>query len=186
MQPRSTRLNKYNRDVFTRTVLQDLLPDETDAWKETFRKEWEKRIIEHIYGPYKEHIDALPDWMKTKTERIAVMIGRDYFYFEMRPAVPLPTGSRTLQLKEGAAFEEWEHIKNKIDEYYVKRRELERQLDKLVNSCNTSGQVYKAWPDAIKYHKCFPYVAPERHQGAAVDREEMDLSIKMSKVDIKL
>ena len=88
--------------------------------------------------------------------------------------------------KDHLIHKEYKQFLQDTEDYNTKVRELRSQLVKLVSSCNTSKQLYTAWPEAEKYAHCFPYKAPNRHAGATVSGAEMDIGVKISKASFKL
>ena len=199
MQPRSTRLNQANRAKFLNAVLKDTLPPSAKPQLVHFQERWAPKIYDIVFGPYLEIIKQMPPWMLITTDSLRVKMpnkSKAVLKFQLPHSKTMPYGysdsgyyfrQHTAPIPEGNAIvKDYEqHLQNAAD-YETKKRELIAKVKTLVNTCNTSGQLYKAWPDAVKYADCFPYTAPNRHAGADVSQTEMDLSILMSKAVVKL
>ena len=197
MKPRSTRLNQYNRDKFIRRVISDLMPSDKQPDMDDFVKRWKDKVYDLVYGPYKELMDQLPDWFFEEDDDVTVRFrvsSNDTYN------VTFPQGKRVKIARSGYGYhakypelpddaeivQDYKQQRQLMHDWGVKQRELENQIRQLVYSCNTSGQLYAAWPDAEKYADCFPYKGPQRFEGPDVSKEEIDIAIQLSKLNVKL
>jgi hypothetical protein len=200
MQPRSTRLNQFNKDKFTRAVVDATLPDSTRPTENLFKEKWKKKVFDIVYGEYKETIAKMPDWMTEKSSNFRTHMpngrgGHSVMIFDTGTIQTLPKGassggygtSVTAPIPENHKMaKDYAQLNQNMEDWNLKKRELLQMLRKLTDSCNTSGQLYAAWPEAVKYSDCFPYVGPNRHVRADVSSTEMDLGILMSGAVVSL
>ena len=197
MEPRSTRLNNSLRSAFVRTVMADVMPDTSIPTMEDFQKEHAVMAYEATYGKYKEQIQALPREYTVKTNIIFVSLdGKPVAFIQPNKVTAFMkyTGSSYDYLLHnsdcGLPFLPVEHpitqaYKQRLQEmkdWRLKVTELRNQLTTLVEGCNTSGQLYKAWPTAIKFAGCFPYVAPEKGGKPDITGEELDIGLALSQL----
>lgn len=206
--PKSIRLNMENRERFVRTVLEDIMPSDKQPCEDAFAKEWGDKLYADIYGPLKEHMDALPKWMWTDGSRFHVDVykheppssdykGRDgVVEFRM-------TKDRRMINEENVYH--WNRTGNEVmavvpedheviqaykdhcqagEDWNNQYQELRRTLEKVSNACNTSHQLFRAWPKAVKYaQSCFPYVEPaEAKRGGQTDisADQLNLTAKIA------
>lgn len=205
MQPRSTRLNGDNRNDFIRRVMQDKLPENRCPQDERFYKKWQPKIYSEVYGPYEEHMDQLPSWFFVSSKTMQVRLATnpeesqfDTVSFEFDKEIKRineQTGyysyskdtNRIPDLPyDHEASRDWRALRQAQRDFRTQQTELRQQLNQLVRTCNTSGQLYKAWSEAVNYSDCFPYKAPTRHQGSEVSEKEMEIGIKIAQTTSKL
>ena len=202
MKPRSTRLNVNNRDNFIKAVVDATLPEAKKPRDDDFINRWRDKVYDIAYGEYLERMKTLPSWFFCESRDLRVQIyynqgtNKTTLCFHLdKPVLALNphsgygsdkiTTSITIPKDHKMTQDFIQHRQNQQD-YATKQQKLRSQLRDLAYSCNTSGQLYEAWPEAIKYADCFPYTAPERHPGATVSATEMRVSMAMSKANIKL
>ena len=150
MEPRSIRLNGHNRDQFIRKVMNDLMPFEEQPSIDKFEEKYRKTIYKRIYGPYKETIDALPDWMKKKVESIEVQLGRVCVSFMLAKEEYVAEGVCVLDEHDELTLA-YKAVIQQRDDWNTKRSQLLSELRKVVHACNTSAQLYLAWPKSLDY-----------------------------------
>lgn len=201
MQPRSARLNANNRDKFIRAVLDDKLPETKKESIDDFKERWKSKIYDVCFEPYKDLLAQMPEWMKIETDVVRVgllvkgKLQKVPFPMDRKHLIPFGvhhsgyyySNENVVLIDENHTIhKEYAQILQDEEDYLTKKRELRNQLHKLAYSCNTSGQLYKAWPEAVKYSGCFPYKAPNKHTGAAVTATEMDLGLLMSETKVAI
>lgn len=196
MKPRSTRLNKSNRDDFIKKVVKKYYPPEKRPDINDFKRKWNPKIYDIIFSPYKEQLDALPDSWLASTRKIWATINGTTLEFESPKDIKRPgTGdggyySSTkfvpIVSDEHQISKEYKQHCNDLRDFNAKKNSFESQIRTLAYSCNTSAQLFKAWPEAEHYSECFPYVGPERHAGAAISKTEIDLGKKLANLKVKL
>lgn len=183
MEPRSVRLNYSNRKNFINTAVQTLIPANTRPSLDNFYRAKRDTIYDYIYGPFKDLMRQLPDWAKTKTKVITVKLeeevirftlAKEEFAFEdgtqvVKPFVPICSLDKYDPLTQ-----EYLAFKQQIIDWDTKRFALKKELEKVVKACNTSSQLYQAWPKSLDFARCFPYkgskVTPKvRISSAALD-----------------
>lgn len=206
--PKSIRLNMENRDLFIKTVVADLMPDEKRPSLYNFVREWGDRMYEDIYGPLKAEMDALPQWMFTKKDEFHVNLwahepknsewrnkeGQIEFQLskERRMIVektsyhwnrsgndviaPVPEDHEVVQA--------YKDMKDADADWDANLRELNKTLHEVAYACNTSHQLFRAWPQALKYaQECFPYVEPaeaKRGGQTTISSDQLDLTAKLA------
>ena len=208
--PKSTRLNQANRELFVKTVIEDLMPSDDEPRLHKFAEKWGPTVYESIYTPYLEKMKALPKWMFTEQDTFHV----DVFKNESPndPIVKQHNGTVKFQLpkKMFMAAQEynsysWQSSGNRLaelpddheviqalkdhyqaeDDWSARGHELRQTLTEVVEDCNTSHQLFRAWPKAVKYaEECFPYVEPaeaKRGGQTSVSSEQLDLTAKLAK-----
>ena len=202
MTPRSTRLNGNNRDAFVSAVIEANLPQSKRPTDAQFKSRWDSKIYDIVYGPYIDIMKTLPKWFfaEMKSIRVRFQQGKKdlgTLYFDVPKAClvinPHSGYSHGIRVITEAPIPEDHQITTEFiahrqaqADFETKRRELSKQTRDLVYSCNTSGQLYKAWPPAVNYAECFPYRGPNRHEGPTVSGTEMDITLKVSKATITL
>lgn len=202
MKPRSTRLNASNRDKFISMVVEKNLPNSAKPTDQDFKARWKSKVYDIAYGPYLERMAALPSWFFAHTSELRVRFKTNSYSSGLIFTLPKKVmmlnphhgyghgetkAETSMPIPEDHAMHTQfvQHRQDQTD-FDVKKRELKNKIHKLAYSCNTSGQLYAAWPQATEYSDCFPYTAPSRHQGADVSSMEMDISIAVSKTKVKL
>ena len=193
MQVRSARLNRQNKDKFIRTVLEDRLPSSKKPDLEHFKARWVTRIYDIAYKDYVETMQKLPSWFFTCSKKLMVSFADTLgtVSFEL-PTEALHVknndgyyGANTAPIPPGHIINtEYKNFLQKQKDYDVQYRQLQTQLLKLIDSCNTSAQLYAAWPEAVKYKNCFPYVPQKRFQGAAVSSKEIEIGLLLSEANV--
>jgi len=197
MQPQSTRLNKVNRTKFINVVLEDKIPESSQPSRPDFKNRWEDKIYDIVYGPYIEQMNKLPDWFFSKSKHMTVSFSLSkqrsgVMRFDLGQmhkivlqqrysgdvAAPVPEDHKITQ--------EYNALVQQEDDYRLRRNELQKQLANLVDSCNTSAQLFTAWPEALKYKECFPYVPRAKFQGAAVSQHEMEIGTLLAQTTVTL
>ena len=197
MKPQSTRLNMSNREAFVHAVVEKYLPDSAEPHERDFIAKWNDKIYGIVYEQWEPLLKQLPSWMtfmsnsltvnmragerghtldfKLPAKRIMVPVTSTYDQ-KFVPTVPL----------DHAIKREYDALRQSMHDYNRKQRELTEQFRKLVNSCNTSGQLYAAWPEAVEFAHCFPYQERTKFQGAAVSRTEIDLGLALAQTSVTL
>ena len=200
MQPKSTRLNSENRDKFIRRVLEDKLPDSAYPEDDRFYNKWKDKIYDHVYGPYVERMNDLPDWFFVTSSQMTVKVMMDD---DRTNKITFNLDNKVKRINEESNYyssdvtlpvldyedpvsRDYRVLKQAQADFKQQQRELREQLHRLAYSCNTSGQLYKAWDEAVNYSDCFPYKEPNRHQGADVSQREMDIGITIAKTSVNL
>jgi hypothetical protein len=183
------------------------MPLEQQPSEELFVDHWGSQLYNDIFGPYLEDMKALPTWM----------FSRDKFFwadlYEHTPKkkgqsgllkFPCPKDSLVLETSENwchsdaaalpeippdhPAIDAFVQMQREAHDWVIKRRELHNQLNVIVNECNTSHQLFRAWPTALKYaEKCFPYEAPapaKQGGNTSISAEELDIGIMMAKTTV--
>lgn len=209
--PKSTRLNRHNRRQFVDTVLADLMPDEAKPTTEGFAEKWGDNVYELVYGPHLETMQLLPSWMFRSADDFTV----DLFKHESRndPVVKAHSGVVRFKLSKerpliressryswstdaGAEMPPGDHevvraYKNmcqQTEDWQSKWYELRGTLEEVAEACNTSHQLFRAWPKAVKYaEECFPYVEPteaKRGGQTSISAEQLDLTAKLAQVTV--
>jgi len=190
MQPRSTRLNKDNKFKFVQAVLEKHLPEEKLPSLNDFRTRWKDKVYDIAYGPFLQQMQALPEYMFERSSSIRILINGEREYFDLGKKVLHAWQSSysvaALVPDDHLMAQEHKQLQQQIKDYRLQRSKLETQLQKLVNSCNTSGQLYEAWPEAEKFADCFPYKAPNKHQCAKVSATEMQIGLNIAKATVVL
>ena len=85
---------------------------------------------------------------------------------------------------EHEAIQAYKDFCQQDHDWDARQRELRTTLTKVADACNTSHQLFRAWPQAVKYaQECFPYVEPaEAKRGGQTDvsTEQLDLTAKLA------
>lgn len=195
MEPRSIRLNYSNRQLFINTALSKLMPRRDRPTVENFYQEKKAMIYDYIYGEYKDLIAQLPDWAKVKTSTITVMLGNETLRFKLpKPKYAFENGKADLL---GDAFnpicklsefdpltEEFLAAKQQTVDWDTKRMALKKELRKVVDACNTSAQLYQAWPKSLEFAHCFPYKGSKAAPKVKVSSAALDLTMNIAKTTI--
>lgn len=207
--PKSTRLNQENRERFVRTVVEDLIPLNTRPTTQKFGEKWGDKLYEDIYGPHKETMDLLPSWMFVEAKEFVVDIklhaptldGESVTFYLSEPKRMVNEesfyGWRNQDSRDYCipqipedhdVIQAWEEHKQANKDWQSKHSELKRTLEQVSDACNTSHQLFRAWPKAVKYaEQCFPYVEPrESKRGGQTDisAEELDLTAKIAQTTV--
>ena len=190
MQTRSTRLNRENKAKFVQAVLNDRLDHSKRPTIEQFQARWNNKIYDLIYGDHLENMAKLPDWFFVTDKSMSVnMLGdrRSAVSFDLPKPVRHCRGedryhSHTCPTapQDHAIVTDYKNVMQQQNDFDLKHRELRNQLMKLVDSCNTSAQLYKSWPEAEKFAECFPYRGPERFEKAAVSKKEIEIGLLLA------
>lgn len=206
---KSVRLNHGTRSAFVDHVIKDVMPDEQEPTIENFADKWQNTLYDDIYTPeIKAAMKACPSWMFYATG----------YYFVNMEADKKPRRGNVLKFKAprtdclapekedsdwGGANEnvgiptipgdhpasiEFVKIEQLRRDWFSKKSNLREQLSTVANDCNTSHQLYEAWPTALNYAKaCFPYVAPaeaQRGGHSTVSAQEIDIGVMMAKSNV--
>lgn len=205
--PKSTRLNASNRQKFVDTVVADLMPEENKPDEDTFAHKWAQTVYDTIYGPHLETMKLLPKWMFKKDDDFTV----DLFKHEPKsdPIVSSHNGNVTFKLdKEQLMIREagryswssdaaaelppgdhefvqaYKTLCQQQEDWRDRFYELRQTLQQVAEACNTSHQLFRAWPKAVKYAEtCFPYQEPaEAKRGGQTDisADQLDLTAKLA------
>ena len=195
MEPRSVRLNNTNRNTFVSTVLNTLLSQNSAPKFSDFTRKWSSHIYEYIYGPHKELIEQLPDWMKTKTEQITVFLGTRQVVFTLnKPEWALEDGQSSMYVGDDKPFTpicflddydeltlEFKAHQQQQTDWNTKRIALKEELTKVVNACNTSSQLYIAWPKALEFSYLFPYKGSVKIPKPKISSAALDMTVYITK-----
>lgn len=209
--PKAVRLNQENRDKFIMTVVEDVLPVDKKPCENLFVDKWNTKIYDDIFGPLQEDMKALPNWMFVETNYIPVDMyahtGKKKAYSQEGIInFPAPKGAIAVErcehswenhnddvglvpIPEGhPAIDDYKQMLQEEVDWGIKRDQLQEQLRTMVYECNTSHQLFRAWPTALKYAEaCFPFVQPaEAKRGGAtsVSAEELDIGVKLAKTTV--
>jgi hypothetical protein len=177
------------------------MPDSKQPKLEDFQKAYAVRAHEETYGKYKAELDALPPWMIKMSNCIYVILGTKREFFLLPKAVKTLYQINTNSYDQYVGFNAqvatpeldashfitiaYEQKKQEIADWGIKKRELRNQLSNVVDACNTSGQLYKAWPKAKEYAHIFPQQQINRAQPPDVTARELDIGIAISQTTIK-
>jgi len=192
MEPRSIRLNNQNRTAFINQVLDELFPLAKAPNDDTFTELWGDRVYEYLYGPYKEIIEQLPEWAKTKTKRFSAIISGDVLSFSLNKEVIAlenghssilrnifcPVGTIANDSEIAIAYRE---NKQQHKDWRVKQAALKKELDKVVSACNTSAQLYQAWPKSLEFAYLFEYKESKRTVKPKVSSAALDVTLSIAK-----
>lgn len=206
--PKSVRLNIENRQKFVKAVLEDVMPGDKKPTNRAFAEQWGQKVYDDIYGPLKEQMDALPKWMWTKNDEFNC----DVFHHESKTSewknedgiVEFQLNKNARMVNESNVYH-WNRCSDEVlailpDDHEViqaykdhinatkdwnsQYQELNATLAQVSDACNTSHQLFRAWPKAVKYaQECFPYQEPaEAKRGGQTDisSEQLDLTAKIA------
>jgi hypothetical protein len=76
--------------------------------------------------------------------------------------------------------------KQKMTDWDTKRRQLQNEVTKVVEACNTSSQLYAAWPRSLEFADCFPYRASARSAPVKVSSAALDITMNISGSEVTL
>lgn len=209
---KSIRLNNRNRDNFVTIVLEEIMPKDDQPTQADFAKRWSDKMYDIIYtSEIVTAMRACPSWMVKITEHIFVNMipgaqgsGMTVLAFKCKPGaiamIREEDGYSWSHYSDGnagvptidadhAACKEFALLDQSSRDWARKKSELRTQLKTVTDDCNTSHQLYEAWPGALKYAKqCFEYMAPttERKTGgtSSVTAQELEIGIMMSKASV--
>ena len=209
--PASVRLNKDLRRRFVKTVMEDVIPDESRPRTEDFISEWNSQMYDIVFKPYLEHLNALPEWAVRQS---------DSFYLNMLAHEPKDspwrhsTGRLRFQTPDGKpkvmsiedtgyyssrenkvpqppaghdCIDAYKKLLQQQKDWDVKKQQLERQLETAVEGCNTSHQLFRVWPKAVQYSHVFP--EPEKKEiqrggNPDVSGAELDIGVSLTKATV--
>ena len=189
MQPRSARLNKNNRIQFVQVVMKDKFGHVQQPTMQAFIDRWTPKIYDLVYGPYLEALKLTPPWAVEETKTLYVMPPNKTINIEFKLSVKqviFRTNKYPTWPEDHQIHQEYLQYCQNLDDYMTKTRAFERQIRQLVESCNTSAQLYATWPEALKYAACFPYVPKETRPEPTVTQVEIDLSLLMAQPTVIL
>lgn len=211
--PTSTRLNQKNRQLFVTTVLNDLMPDEKKPSTYDFATKWGDTLYHAAYDEYLEQMKALPKWMFVQKDEFHVDVWRgedpnDPLVKAHNGVLEFQLSSPMLMMKETHSSYSWSGTKNRLaeiptdhevvqalkdhyqasDDWDANYKELRTTLEEVTEACNTSHQLFRAWPKAVKYaEECFPYVQPaqaKRGGQTTISADQLDLTAKLAQTTI--
>jgi len=198
MEPRSIRLNNVNRNNFIDKVMEATMPNYKRPTQTDFLNSKRNTIYDIVYGEIKEKIEALPDWATVICEGVWVRLNKEDVLFPVpidRKYRAFETGEhyrhdsylpiRKFDAHEPLTMEYKAHIQKMYD-WDTKRRQLKAELTKVVEACNTSSQLYAAWPKALEYAECFPYKGSTRAVPVKVSSAALDITMKITDSEITL
>lgn len=206
--PKSVRLNKENREKFVKAALGNIMPAEKEPTLANFTQTWGPIVYKAIYDPLEAHMDALPKWFFTEATEFHV----DLFKYESKTSpwkdkdglieFDLPSKERMIveenvyswnrstqeciaQIPEGHdVIQEYKDHCQASDDWHTQHKELKDTLVSVSDACNTSHQLFRAWPKAVQFaEECFPYVEPaEAKRGGQTDisTEQLELTAKIA------
>jgi hypothetical protein len=205
--PKSVRLNRELRRNFVAAVVADVVPDSTEPTEEAFAERWGPKMYDMIYTPeIQAAMKACPKWMFVSTDYIYVSMGKptgkrssvlkfkcpipgslgieeekgDYGYSSHNADVGLPWLN-----DDHDCVIEYRDVSRQRADWRQKKSSLTSQLEGIVKVCNTTHQLFAAWPGALAYaEKCFPYAPPAPSQKGGVSpisAEELNLGIMFAK-----
>lgn len=211
--PPSVRLNKHLRAAFVRKVLEDVMPEEGKPKDEDFISEWNSQMYDIVFGPYLDTLEKMPSWGKQvkKDFRVNMLAHEtnksDWKGHNGTLTFTTPDGTDKVQTIQTSGYSYYSSDSGKtpqppaghecIDAYKrllqqkkdwdVKRFNLERTLEKAVEGCNTSHQLFKVWPKAVQYADVFP--APEKKEAVRggnpdVTGSELDIGVSIAKATV--
>lgn len=195
MEPRSIRLNYSNRQLFINTALQTLMPGNTRPTVENFYREQRSRIYDYIYGECKELMAQLPSWATVKTKTITVLLGSEELHFTL-PNEELAFENGVFNGNKGAFnpicqlgdFDpltlEFKAAQQQTIDWDIKRFALKDELTKVVNACNTSAQLYQAWPKSLEFASCFPYKGSKAAPKVKISSAALDMTMNIAKTTV--
>jgi hypothetical protein len=206
---KSVRLNNGNRANFIRVVIEDIMPDAMEPTIDNFAEKWENTLYDVVYSPETQiAMKACPSWMFHETQ----------YYFVNMDSEKEPNRGSVLKFKaprsnclaperessdwgsynadvgcptiaaDHAAAVEYKRIGQQRKDWIAKKNNLQNQLRTVSEDCNTSHQLYEAWPAALNYStQCFPYTAPaevQRGGRSSVSAQELDIGVMMAKSNV--
>jgi len=208
--PKSVRLNQDLRNGFINAVLADVIPESTRPDSDAFVTKWQDQMYDLVYTPeVRAAMAACPSWMFKKTNYIFVSMGapsgrraeilkfkclvpgslaieeelNDHGYASHNSDVGLPWLD-----KEHPAVIEYRDIERQSNDWKTKKHQLASQLNGIAAACNTSHQLFEAWPGALQYaEKCFPQkeaVEPKRGGKTEISAQELNIGIMMAKASV--
>jgi len=198
MEPRSVRLNSENRKLFVDTAIENIMPWQGRPTVNNFYAAWKSRIYDYIYGPYKELMTQLPSWATVKTEAITVVLGTEKLVFPLpNPMLAFDNGVIhrchlkdnlftpvcTLDEHDPLTLEFQAAIQQTTD-WITKRCALRAELNKVVDACNTSAQLYQAWPKSLEFADCFPYKGSKTAPKVKISSAALDITVNIAKTTI--
>jgi hypothetical protein len=195
MEPRSVRLNYSNRQTFINTALNKLMPGNTRPTVENFYREKRAVIYDYIYGTCKEYLAQLPSWTTVKTKTITVMLGNEILRFTL-PNEVLAFENGVFNSDKNAfnpicklsefdpLSQEFAAAKQQTVDWDTKRTALRDELTKVVNACNTSAQLYQAWPKSLEFAQCFPYKGSKAAPKVKVSSAALDMTMSIAKTTV--
>jgi hypothetical protein len=195
MEPRSIRLNYTNRQLFINTVINTLMPGQDRPTVTNFYHAQETTIYQYVYGPFKELLSQLPPWAVTKTKCISVLLGKEELHFQLRKSELAFENGRSSSddkiFRPLCVFEEYDPLtlaykasKQQTIDWDTKRTALKAELTKVVDACNTSAQLYLAWPEALKFSHLFPYKGSKVTPKPRVSSAALDMTMGIAKTTV--
>jgi hypothetical protein len=192
MEPRSVRLNYTNRELFINTVLAKLMPPHERPTVQNFYRAQRSKVYEYIYGPFRDLMRQLPPWAKVKTRTITVELDGDVLHFQLDKeefAFDNGKGNTTKGLfvpickldRYDPLAQEFLAQRQQTIDWDTKRMALKKELGKVVKACNTSAQLYLAWPQALDFSSCFPYKGSKTTVKPKISAAALDMTLKISK-----
>jgi hypothetical protein len=192
MEPGSVRLNYTNRELFINTVLAKLMPPHERPTVHNFYRAQRSKVYEYIYGPFKDLMRQLPPWAKVMTKTITVELDGDVLHFELDKAelaFDNGKGNTTKGLfvpickldRYDPLAQEFLAQRQQTIDWDTKRMALKKELNKVVKACNTSAQLYLAWPQALDFASCFPYKGSKASVKPKISAAALDMTLKISK-----
>lgn len=206
---KSVRLNMGNRDTFIDTVLEDVMPRDSEPGQQTFCDKWANKLYDVIYpADVVKAMKACPKWMFQETDFIYIDFGMNSHNRAQILKFEVPAKSLALESENSnhyysshsdnvglpkipsdhPAKAEWEQLNQQARDWSTKRSSLHTQLHQMAYACNTSHQLYEVWPDALKYaQECFPYEEPKeavRGGDSLVSAAELNIGIKLAQSSV--
>jgi len=198
---KSVRLNFNMRENFKDEVKADALGERPSIseWAEQWPRH---QVLTSSFGPdLLKTFESLPAWMMKEVESYTIYICKEWnkghavtFHFESKQRLPTQTGyistwssacsiEAPLIKEDSVIGKSFIQLLQRQADWDTKYTALTKQLNELIDPLNTTIQLYKAWPEAIKYKKVFPYV-PKKKAATTVSAMEMDVGLKMSKITV--
>ena len=206
---KSVRLNMGNRDNFIKTVLEDIMPEDSQPSQETFCEKWKNKLYDVIYpAEVVTAMQACPSWMFQKTNFIYIGFGKDQHGRQSILKFEVPANSLALEKENSNHYYsshadsvglpqipddhpaklEFDNLNQQTRDWNTKRHSLQTQLHTMAYACNTSHQLYEVWPQALNYaEECFPYTAPKeavRGGDSIVTAAELNIGISLAKSSV--
>ena len=192
MEPRSIRLNYTNRQLFVDTVMKKLMPISERPDIKIFYEDNKKTIYKYIYGPFKDLIAQLPSWATVKTSKITVCLGTEQLIFPLdKEELAFDNGENFMPAKMFVGvckLSEHDPLtlafkasQQQTLDWNTKHRALKKELQKVTLACNTSAQLYQAWPQSLDYAFCFPYKGSKTMPKVKVDSAVLDMTLQITK-----
>lgn len=207
-EPKSIRLTNDLRDTFINKVVATYYDDNAAPEEIDLTRQESNTLVDRITDPYKEVLGLMPSWAVMQAEELRIRAKKRYdanFSFDLD--LPLGTKIDWFPDKEGSYYRQQgakaqvvyeDHpelqklykAKEKRRNWRSARDEFRGMLKKLTYSVNSTRQLYRAWPDAIKFQDVFPHpeetgTGDRRSKTVpAVSAIEIEMAAKLGNINI--